>query len=137
MSTNLLEDIFPQKSIPVAGGKDIKLVPISLGSLSKVIQIITPIFKGETDNLPLPELADTILAHIMEILPLCTETPPDKIPFSVIPDVVEAIIELNFPEEALKKWKALAEKIQKLGLLAQRGTVKESGKNTATKSIAS
>lgn len=107
-----LEQLFPSKEIPLYGKKKVTVKPIPLSEISGIIGVITPLLDPDNKLLAAKDAAAMVATHIMDLLPLCVDTPIDQIPIAVLPDVIDAILDFNFPIETLKKWLALGTRIQ-------------------------
>ena len=125
---NELEQLFPSKEIPLYGEKKVIVKPIPISDISPIIDIVTPLLNPDNKLLEAKDAAAMVATHAMDILPLCVDIPLDKIPIAVLPDIIDAILEFNFPIETLKKWLALGNKIQGIKKALLGGKLKASVK---------
>jgi hypothetical protein len=106
-----LEQLFPSKEIPLYGKKKVIVKPIPISQISDIIGVITPLLNPENKQLAAKDAAAMVATYGMDLLPLCVDVPTNEIPIAVLPDIIDAILDLNFPMETLKKWLALGTRI--------------------------
>lgn len=107
-----LEQLFPAKKIPLYGKKEVTVKPIPLSEVSSIIGVITPLLDPDNKLLAVKDAAAMAATHIMDLLPICVDVPLEEIPVAVLPEVIDAILDFNFPIDTLKKWLALGTRIQ-------------------------
>lgn len=107
-----LKNLFPEKKIPIADGRDITVRPIPVSKINDVIEVITPLLNPDNKFMEAKDAAALVAKHIVNILPLGLDVPLDQIPFSALPDIVDSFMEFNFPVEAIKKWLALGVRVK-------------------------
>lgn len=107
-----LENLFPSKEIPLYGKKHVTVRPIPVSKLGDIIDVITPLLDPGNKLLEAKDAAAMVATHAMDMLPICVDKPVEEIPIAVLPDIIDAILDFNFPIDTLKKWLALGTRIQ-------------------------
>lgn len=125
---NELEHLFPSKKIGLYGDVNVTVTPIPLSRIGEIISILTPLLDPENKNLEAKQLASIVAKYSLDLLPLCVDIPVDKIPLAVLPDIIDALLDFNFPLETLKKWVALGTRIKTLREALVGGSAKASVK---------
>ena len=119
--SNILKHIFPSKEIKSFNNKMITVKPIPVDRISDALDILAPLLNPSNKTMLANDLAKMVAEKALCLLPLCVDTPINEIPVLVLPDVLEAVIDFNFPNEKLKKWVSLIKKFQSM-----RGVIKGS-----------
>lgn len=122
-----LEQLFPVRTIPLYGDKKMTIRPIPLSKLGEIINVITPLLDPDNTLLAARDAAAMVATYSMDILPLCVDVPMEAIPLAIFPDIIDAILDFNFPIETLKKWLALGTRVKEIKV-ALGGKPKASGK---------
>ena len=119
-----LEQLFPSKEIPLYGKKKVTVKPIPVSEISGIIEVITPLLDPDNKLLKAKDAAAMVATHVTDLMPFCVDIPLDQIPIAVLPDIIDATLDFNFPIETLKKWLALAKRIQGLKVALGGGKTK-------------
>lgn len=112
-----LRVLFPVKNIDLADGTKLVVRPLSLEDLPHVVKAFgslvtifeTNVKKGDK-KVSNAEIASAATAQLLEILPYCIDRPASNIPMTVVPEVLETIIDQNVTDLAVGKWMALAKR---------------------------
>lgn len=108
---NELDVLFPNKVIELSENFKVTVKPLSAENLSKAIKPFSTLLEKVTaGGHPALVVFDAVEAA-MQILPYCIDKPLSEIPATKIPELLEAMGELNLTPESVKKWKALVQKI--------------------------
>jgi len=112
-----LDVLFPKKVIKVDMGEgadplEITVKPVSLKHLPDVLDSLNSLIQAaEKDSNP-TALVTNCLAELVKILPFCIDKSMDEIPAAIaLPDLAEAIVELNINDQVVAKWQALSQKV--------------------------
>ena len=124
-SKEVLGVLFPEREVILGGDVAVKVRPLSLKDLPKVIDSFADLMKMSSDGMSNTELAIRGIVQLLELVPFCLDMTADKIPTTKLPDILEVIIEQNFTEEVMGKWKALAEKAGVKDLLSRGAALKK------------
>ena len=112
-----LEVMFPGREVVITiGGKEVPVMvtPLSLQDLPKVAQGFGRLMRlAETGGLVPSEIAARGLEELLLLIPYCIDLPPNKVPATQVPDLLEVIIEQNITEEVVGKWTSLVQKLVK------------------------
>uniref|UniRef100_A0A6M3X5A9 Uncharacterized protein n=1 Tax=viral metagenome TaxID=1070528 RepID=A0A6M3X5A9_9ZZZZ len=121
-----LNVLFPEKEVPLPDGSVLKVTPLSLKDLPKVVRAFGTIMKLATEQSgafdkakkskkpvegAYAEIAIAGAEELLQILPYCIDRKPEEVPLEVVPDVISIVIEQNVTDVAVKKWVALAQKV--------------------------
>jgi hypothetical protein len=101
--------LFPEEEVELWPGHMVKVRPLSLEDLPKVIKSFTNIMDNyaEMENMSVIEMGSTVAKSLIELIPFCIGIPSKEIPLAAIPDLINVIRAQNFPPESMGKWKAL------------------------------
>lgn len=123
-----LEHLFPSKKIPLYGEKNVTVKPIPISEISGIIGVITPLLDPNNKLLTAKDAAAMVATHATDLIPFCVDIPIDQIPIAVLPDIIDATLDFNFPIDTLKKWLALGTRIQGIKKALSGGTPKTQAK---------
>lgn len=112
--SNVLDVMFPGQEIKI-GNNVIKVTPLSLKEMPRVIDAFGVIMRLAAGGVGHAEIAVTAMKELLEILPFCIDRSPEEIPSTIIPDIIEIVLEQNLTETSVGKWTAL---INRIGSLA-------------------
>lgn len=119
-----LDILFPYRSIKVGDG-EIRVRPISLEDLPKALDSLFQLAKIALDAKDTGDQIGVAIKgakYLLDLIPYCTDISPKSIPAPLVPDLIEAIIDLNYTEEAVGKLKSLFARVSpKLGKAADQG----------------
>jgi len=118
-----LDILFPGEEVEIIEGYKIKIRPIMMSDLPRAIDAIEKLLE-KAESLKSDELAynDKFkfgarlikegLTELLELIPLCIDTPLEKIPaIAGLPIIVEKFIEQNMNAAIRSKWAALIQQI--------------------------
>lgn len=125
-----LDVLFPGKAIPITDKLSVEVRPLTLADLPKVTSAFAQIIKMAGQGVPPSELGAEALTQFLLLLPMCINLPAEQVPTTVIPEIIEAMIEQNITDEVIKKWKGLVEKTD---LLKNLSFVQAAQKKTSQK----
>jgi hypothetical protein len=57
------------------------------------------------------EIAAMGLEELLSLIPYCINLPPEKIPATEVPDILEVVIDQNITEDVVGKWGSLVQKL--------------------------
>ena len=104
---NELDVLFPHKDVELAEGVSVAVRPIAAENLTKALKPFSVLFKKVSEGVSPAEIAIDAMESAMQVLPFCINRPLSEVPVTKVPDLLEAMIELNLTPESVKKWKAL------------------------------
>jgi hypothetical protein len=107
-----LEVLFPEKTL-TASGLTIKITPLSLQNLPKVVEAFGVLMRLAEANMPPSQIATAAMKELLEILPYCLDVPIEKIPASLAPEIIDIVLDQNLTEAVVGKWTALIQRIAK------------------------
>lgn len=121
--SNVLKTMFPgEVKIKLTGDDELKVRPLSLEDFPKVTDTLGDLLekfqKFRDEQMRAEQSGDEIpsnvvllkigMKEIVKLIPFCVSEPNmRKIPVSVLPQILKAIVELNFTEDTIKNWVAL------------------------------
>ena len=112
-----LEVMFPGREVVITIGDQevpVMVTPLSLHDLPKVAQGFGRLMRlAEGGGLVPSEVAARGLEELLLLIPYCIDLPPEKIPATQVPDLLEVIIDQNITEEVVGKWMSLVQKLVK------------------------
>lgn len=110
-----LEVLFPKGEVELAEGCVVQVRPLSLKDLPSVADSFGVVMKmSETGSSP-SEIAAKALQEVINLIQYCVDVAPEDIPASAVPDLLELVVSQNMSSDIIKKWMALAQKMQNLG----------------------
>jgi hypothetical protein len=110
---NQFGDLFPFREISI-GTKSIKVFPIPLPVIKDAITKCIGALDLTDAKVSVTEIGKMLYSLFSDNMQICLEVDIDTLPGTVLPQLLEAMIELNIGESVLKNWKALAEKVKQL-----------------------
>lgn len=111
-----LRVLFPTKTIDLADGEKLIITPLSLADLPHVVKAFGSLVKIFEENskskaqVSNAEIAAAATSQLLEILPYCIDRPAKDVPMTVVPEVLEIILDQNVTDLAVGKWTALAKR---------------------------
>jgi hypothetical protein len=122
---NELDTLFPGKEVALGDDQAVVVRPLSLESLPKVAKAFGKIMRlAETGTLP-SELAVAGMEELLQILPFCIDRPANEIPSTVVPEIIEIVIDQNLTDDVVGKWQALIQR----AVMLQEGEVGDQSKS--------
>ena len=118
-----LDILFPGEEVEIIPGFKVKIRPLMMSDLPKAINAIESLLiKAEALKGDQEAYADKFkfgthlikegLAELLELIPLCTDTPLDRIPaIAGVPILIEKFIEQNMNAAIRAKWSALIQQL--------------------------
>ena len=106
-SSSSLDKLFPEREFVFGDSQKVIVKPIPLSKIPMVLKVFLPLLEVDASGFTNKALVTFICDKSIEFLPLCVDRPLEDIPIALLPDILGAIIEFNFPIETIKKWKAL------------------------------
>ena len=118
---NKLEVLFPEREVIIKLGEveiPVLVSPLSLEDLPKVAKAFGRLMElAEGKVLSNSELAAKGLEELLLLVPYCIDLPPNRVPASQVPDILEVVVEQNITDEIVGKWMGLVQKlVEKAGL---------------------
>lgn len=110
-----LEVLFPYEEVELMEGLSIEVRPLSLHNLPKVADSFGTIMNLVEAKKTPSEIAARAIQEVLLLIEYCIDYPPEQIPASVVPDLLEVVIKQNMSEDVLGKWMTLIQKMQSLG----------------------
>jgi hypothetical protein len=117
---NELSVLFPNETVQIGPDRNARVEPISIEDIPKVLNAFATIMiKTQQEGLHPIQLVLDCTAEIMKLLPYSVQDVEMKdIPSTVLPDVLEAVIKVNFSDAVVGKWKGLFQKAEGIGGVA-------------------
>ena len=117
---DVLKVLFPSEEIEICEGQTVRVTPLSLADLPKVVDAFSVIMRLAEKGVSPSEIAVVGGTELLKILPYCINRPPEEIPGTVVPDIIEIVLKQNVTDAVVAKWKALirrvAEQIPETGI---------------------
>ena len=136
LTLEVLAQLFPKKEIPIRDtGKFIVMVPLSVEDITSVIKSFQVLMKLRQSGEGASDIAISAITEFSKLIPLCT-TPKltlKQIPVPMVPELVEAFLDLNMNNEVVGKWTALIQTVM-VGLVEGTKVVNEA-KNVTRKTM--
>ena len=116
-SAKKIEVLFPGKEVVIKIGDvevPVLITPLSLLDLPKVAQAFGRLMKlaeSGGKEFSSAELAARGLEELLSLIPYCINLPPEKIPATEVPDILEIVIEQNITSDVVGKWGSLVQKL--------------------------
>jgi len=108
---NVLKVLFPGEEVEICEGQKVKVTPLSLADLPKVIDAFSVVMQLAEKNVPPSDIAVVGCTELLKILPFCIDRPPEEIPVTVVPDVIDVVLRQNITDASVAKWKALVQRV--------------------------
>lgn len=102
-----LEILFPHAEVKCPDGSTIKVTPLMLEDLPKVLDSFTSIINMVESGTPPAAIALAGLKELLEIMPYCVDRPKSEVPSAVVPHVLGYMLKQNLATDTLGKWQAL------------------------------
>lgn len=102
-----LEVLFPYKDVDIGDGKTVKMHPIPLPELEKVLDALSNVAQLVTKKLSHTEIGIQAGKDVLRLLPLCIDVPLSTIPSTAAPYLLEVLLEQNLTDAVIKKWQVL------------------------------
>ena len=130
MDADILLELFPKKEIKI-NEKVIAIVkPIAIEDYIKVTHIIKNLVRQVQSGVAYESLAFDMIDDIIELVPYSVDTELPKLPGTILPEVIQAMIELNLTKSIVKNWsdlfKMVGEKLPEI--LEKKEAGQDSGK---------
>lgn len=111
-SGGVLSVLFPGEDVEICEGHKIRVTPISLKNLPKVLTAFGALLKLSDDpDVKSQDIAISGASELLELLPFCIDRSTEEIPATVVPELLEAVLKQNVSEDSVGKWKALIRKV--------------------------
>ena len=107
----VLDVLFPEKEVPLPDGQSLTVRPLTLKDLPRVSDAFGRLMSLAERGCTPAEIASRAFGELTSIVPYCIDWPVDKLPASMAPDILEAVVELNITEDVVRKWMTLVEKL--------------------------
>jgi hypothetical protein len=133
-SNTVLDILFPEREVPIKEIEDLIIVvrPLSLKDLPKVSDAFGVLMRYAMAGYDPIAIAAKGFGEIAKLIPYCINVPPESIPASYGPEVMEIIVEQNITDDVIKKWTALVGK--RTEIAEEKGVLNESqGEKQLTK----
>jgi len=114
-----LDVLFPSRKVDLGGGIEVTVTPIPLPVLPKVLDAFTNLMLRVQAGISPATLAVESIKDIMELLPHCIDVEIEDLPAIVSPDLIGALLDLNFSEDFVGKWTALAKTLGQAAAIGQ------------------
>lgn len=115
--TNALDVLFPEKAVNLEGGGSITVRPLTLADLPKVTDAFARLM-GLATQMQDPKEGTSVTAIISEgvkeillLIPFCIDRKQEEVPATAVPELLEIIVEQNFPEDVITKWRGLVGRV--------------------------
>ena len=105
--SNALTVMFPEEEVELFGGKIVKVRPLSLKDIPKVIESFKAIMKIASETEDMTDVASSSVAEIMNLVPFCVDCKPEEIPIQNVPEILTVIVKQNMPEASVGNWTTL------------------------------
>lgn len=115
LDSKALEVLFPHGEVALTDEVTIQVRPLSLKDLPKVTDSFGVVMKLTEAGSSPSEIAAKALQEVIHLIQYTVDIDPDHIPASVVPDLLEVVVEQNMSADILKKWMALVQKMNGLG----------------------
>ena len=106
-----LDVLFPTQEVDLGNGQTVIVRPLTLEDLPKVIDAFGKIMQLADEKKPPADMAMAGMGELLQILPLCIDRKPSEIPSTILPDLIEVLIEQNLTEAVVGKWTTLIQKV--------------------------
>jgi hypothetical protein len=120
-----LQILFPYAEISCPDGSSVKVKPLTLEDLPKVLDAFTSLAQLVEAEASPTVLAVAGLRELLQIMPFCIDREKQDVPAAIIPHILEVMIKQNLAAETLGKWQAL---IQSFSTVAGTAPVGQSKK---------
>ena len=129
MTKEEFSELFPKKEIKYKDNVVITVRPIPMAVMPEIIDTLKNIISLVKDDTPAQQLAFSSFDDLVKLIPHSVKTDLKEIPGTFLPEVLQAIIELNLNETVLKNWLALLETVgNKMDELGGEEEKQDSGK---------
>lgn len=129
MTKEEFSELFPKKEIKYKDNVVITVRPIAMAVMPEIIDTLKNIISLVKDDTPPQQLAFSAFDDLVKLIPHSVKTDLKEIPGTFLPEVLQAIIELNLNETVLKNWLALLETVgNKMDELGGEEEKQDSGK---------
>jgi len=129
MTKEEFSELFPKKEIKYKDNVVITVRPIPMAVMPEIIDTLKNIISLVKDDTPAQQLAFSAFDDLVKLIPHSVKTDLKEIPGTFLPEVLQAIIELNLNETVLKNWLALLETVgNKMDELGGEEEKQDSGK---------
>ena len=105
--TSPLKVMFPEEEVELFGGKIVKVRPLSLKDIPKVIASFRTIMKIASETKDMADVASFAVAAIMDLVPFCVDCKPEEIPLLNVPEILTVIVKQNLSEASVGNWTTL------------------------------
>lgn len=103
--------LFPNEEVKICEGKTVKVHPLALSDLPKVLEAFNVIRRLAEKGMPPSEIALSAGGELLKILPFCIDRRPEEIPVTLLPDILEIVLKQNITDVSVAKWKALIQRV--------------------------
>lgn len=108
--------LFPEKKVPIGKGFKVTMTPLSLEKLPHISDAFGTVLRYATSGVAPAQITMLAVGEVFRVLEYCMDIPPQKVPATAVPDLLEVFIEQNLDAETLGKWKALIDKARSLDI---------------------
>lgn len=108
--TSTLKVMFPEEEVELFGGRIVKVRPLSLKDIPKVIESFKAVMKiaSETEETKdMTSVASSAAIEIMNLIPYCVNCKPEEIPMQNVPEILSIIVKQNLSETSVGNWMTL------------------------------
>ncbi len=112
--SNALKVMFPEEEVELFGGKIVKIRPLSLKDIPKVIESFKAVMKIASENEDMTDVATSAATELMNLIPFCINCKLEEIPMRDVPEILTIIVDQNLSEASVGNWTALISKFANL-----------------------
>ena len=112
MSDNELKTLFPGRTIELSDGRKIKMRPIPLKELPKVLESFIVVFTLKSQGVPPIQMLAIAFDAVIELVEAClVDASTDDMSSADAPFLLGCFIDQNLTETVLGKWRALMSRL--------------------------
>jgi hypothetical protein len=108
--------LFPERKVPIGKGFEVTMTPLSLEKLPHISEAFGTVLRFASSGIAPAQITMLAIGEVFRVLEYCMDIPPNKVPATAVPDLLEVFVEQNLDAETLGKWKALIDKAQQLDI---------------------